>query len=56
MMQQASKYIPKDFIPVTTAIHSIECPSAFAQLTTKEKLYAYYLARASWEGSKICWF
>ncbi len=56
MMQQASKYIPKDFIPVTTAIHLIECPSAFAQLTTKEKLYSYYLARASWEGSKICWF
>ena len=47
---------PRDFIPVTTAIHSIECASAFKQLTPKEKRYAYHLAKASWEGSKICWF
>lgn len=55
-MQAAAKRIAKEFIPVTTNIHSIECPSAFNQLTKQEKLYAYHMARAAWEGSKLCWF
>lgn len=55
-MQALAKHAPKEFIPITTNIHHIECPASFKQLTRQEKLYAYYLARASWEGSKICWF
>jgi dipeptidyl-peptidase-3 len=55
-MLSLAKWAPKEFIPVTTSIHSIECASAFAQLTSREKLYAYHLSRAAWEGSKICWF
>ncbi|TNV82443.1 hypothetical protein FGO68_gene4859 [Halteria grandinella] len=55
-MQATAKRIAKEFIPVTTSIHSIECPAAFAQLTKHEKLYAYHMARAAWEGSKLCWF
>lgn len=32
------------------------CPSAWSQLAHSEKMYAYYLSRAAWEGSKICYF
>jgi hypothetical protein len=28
-MKQALKYVPKEFIPVTTNIHRIECGKAF---------------------------
>ena len=47
---------PKEFKPVDTPVHSIECAEAFNQLEPKEALYAYYMTRASWEGAKICWF
>jgi dipeptidyl-peptidase-3 len=39
-------------IPVT----ELKCEKAFNLLTTKEKYYAYYLWKASWEGAKICLF
>ena len=47
---------PKEFIPITASVHSVECETSFGQLDTKEALYAYHMTRASWEGSKICWF
>lgn len=53
---QALKHAPKDFIPITANIHRIECGNAWKQLNLKEKLYAYYLYRSSWEGAKVCWF
>lgn len=53
---QTSEFKPKDFIPVTTNIHSIACAKSWAQLETQEQLYAYYMARAAWQGSRICWF
>ena len=53
---QSLKYLPKEFIPINTQIHQIEAAQSWSQLTKSEKLYAYYLARASWEGAKICWF
>ena len=46
----------RDTIPVTTKVHSVECQDSFGQLDDTEATYAYYMARASWEGSKICWF
>ena len=55
-MQQAAKHLPKEFIPVTSSIRRIECSKAWSQLASREQLYAYYLSRAAWEGSKICYF
>jgi len=55
-MQALKKYLPKEIIPVHTQIHQIEAAASWSQLTRTEKMYAYYLARASWEGAKICWF
>jgi len=49
-------YTPKEFIPVETSIHVFQAESSWNQLATNEKLYAYYMARAAWEGSKISWF
>ena len=51
-----NSFNPKEFLPVTAPVHSIECSAAFAQLESNEALYAYYMTRASWEGAKICWF
>lgn len=55
-MVQAPAQREREFIPVTTNVHSVECESSFGQLEATEATYAYYMARASWEGSKICWF
>jgi len=46
----------KEFIPVATNVHAIKCPKAWKQLGEQEKKYAYYMTRAAWEGSKVCWF
>lgn len=43
-------------IPTTTRINAIRCTSAFNSLSVKEKLYAYFFTRASWAGSKSCYF
>ena len=51
-----SKYLPKEFIPITTNIHRIECGKAWSQLASKEALYAFHMAQAAWTGSKICYF
>ena len=41
-------------IPTSTSVVVLEATKAFNGLTTKEKLYAYQLSQADWEGSKIC--
>ena len=56
MVQAVAEYSPKEFIPVTANVHSIDASASFSLLSQQEALYAYYMARASWDGSKICWF
>ena len=41
---------------MTAPIHPIKAGNSFRQLSKKEQAYAYHMSRASWEGSKICWF
>lgn len=44
------------YIHIETEVENLDCTQAWTNLTISEKLYAYYFARASWEGSKVCWF
>lgn len=37
-------------LPNSTPITWLDCADAFSKLEKKEKLYAYYLSRASWIG------
>jgi len=53
---EATPFAPKEVIPHDSPIHSIACPGSWGQLEVNEQLYAYYMSRAAWEGSKICWF
>lgn len=46
----------KPFIPVKTNFIELDCEKAFAALEQKQALYAYNFAKASWSGSKICFF
>ncbi|EDO43060.1 predicted protein [Nematostella vectensis] len=41
-------------IPNEANINFLECRTAFGGLTEKEKCYAHYLYKASWEGALIC--
>ena len=41
-------------IPSDTPISKLDCLEAFNGLSDKEKLYAYHLSKASWEGAVIC--
>jgi hypothetical protein len=41
-------------IPVTNPVCVLDVREAFTGLTDQEKMYAYWVGRASWEGSLIC--
>ncbi len=41
-------------IPVLTPVRAVDAREAFERLSHQEKLYAYYMSKASWEGIKIC--
>ena len=47
---------PKSFVSVASPILDISCQQSFSQLGQRETLYAYYMTRASLEGSKMCYF
>ncbi|KAL9037456.1 MAG: hypothetical protein Q9214_005698 [Letrouitia sp. 1 TL-2023] len=48
-MMDTNRSIPRSSLP----IHQLSIKKAFDGLTSKEKLYAHYLARAAWSGTKI---
>lgn len=39
-----------------TNVHFVDCASAWKGISKTEQLYAYYFARAAWEGAKVCAF
>jgi dipeptidyl-peptidase-3 len=41
-------------IPTTTPICRLEVRTAFHGLTDRERAYAYWIGRASWDGAQIC--
>lgn len=46
----ASKRVRLD---LSTTVCNLNCSVAFQELTNTEKLYAHFLAKASWQGSLI---
>lgn len=44
------------YIPIKTTFTELDCEKAFTALEQKQALYAYYFSKASWSGSKICFF
>ena len=41
-------------VPADTPVSKLDAKQAFEGLSEKERLYAHYLCRASWEAAPIC--
>lgn len=51
----ASKVELSQFVvPNNVPFNFLDCKKALNALTSKEKLYAHFLSRATWEGARIC--
>ncbi|OQR77211.1 dipeptidyl peptidase 3-like [Tropilaelaps mercedesae] len=48
--------MPYKFYPNETPFQKLDCETAFQSLSKREKLYAHYLSRASWNGQFITMF
>lgn len=46
----------KPYIPLKTSLTELDCEVAFNALKDVQANYAYNFLRASWNGSKICYF
>lgn len=46
----------KPYIPLNTTLTELDCEVAFNALALPQALYAYNFLKASWHGSKICYF
>jgi dipeptidyl-peptidase-3 len=51
-----SKNSNRNIVSVESPVSTIFSEEEFSQLDKKEKEYTYHLFKASWEGSKICYF
>lgn len=47
---------PKPVVSLKSPFTVLDCKKSFEGLSKNERLYAYYLSRASWVGEPICFF
>ena len=54
MSGAAAKQDDNPHIETSVPVFQLQCETAFNGLTPKERLYAFHVGKAAWEGAKIC--